>query len=141
PFKLEYPSCETWCADSIRQVVEFEGPQTVAALLLEPITGTNGIIIPPGDWWPKIRKLCDDYGIVLIADEVMTGFGRTGRWWGIENFGVAPDMITCAKGITSAYIPLGAVIVSRKITDVLDKRVLSCGATYSGHSLACAAGV
>jgi adenosylmethionine-8-amino-7-oxononanoate aminotransferase len=141
PFKLQYPSCETWCADHVRQVVELEGPNTIAAILMEPITGTNGIIIPPGDYWPKIRKLCDDYGIVLIADEVMTGFGRTGRWFGIENFGVAPDMITCAKGVTSAYVPLGAVIVSRRITDVLDKRVLSCGATYSGHPLACAAGV
>jgi taurine--2-oxoglutarate transaminase len=141
PFKLEYPACDTWCADHVRQVVEFEGPSTVAAILMEPITGTNGIIIPPGDYWPKIRKLCDEYGIVLIADEVMTAFGRTGRWFGIENFGVAPDMITCAKGITSAYVPLGAVIVSKRITDVLDKRVLSCGATYSGHPLACAAGV
>jgi taurine---2-oxoglutarate transaminase len=141
PFKLEYPSCETWCADHVRQTVELEGPETIAAILMEPITGTNGIIIPPGDYWQKIRKLCDDYGIVLIVDEVMTGFGRTGRWFGIENFGIAPDMITMAKGVTSAYIPLGAVLVSRRITDVLDKRVLSCGATYSGHPLACAAGV
>jgi taurine---2-oxoglutarate transaminase len=142
PFKLEYPSCDLWCADHVRQVIEFEGPETVAAVLMEPITGTNGIIIPPGNYWQKVRQICDDYGIVLIADEVMTGFGRTGRWWGIENFGgVAPDMITFAKGVTSAYLPLGGVIVSRKITDVLDKRVLSCGATYSGHPLSCACGV
>lgn len=138
PFKLERPSCETHCADHVEQVIQFEGPETIAALLMEPITGTNGVIIPPPEYGPKIREICDKYGILLIADEVMTGFGRTGKMFGVEHWGVTPDILVCAKGLTSGYAPLGAMIVTEELAGVLDERVLPLGLTYSGHPLCCA---
>ncbi len=121
---------------SIREVIENEGPDTVAALLVEPVQGAGGVLIPPSDYFQEIRKLCDEYGILFVADEVITGFGRTGKMFGIEHWNVEPDLITFAKGVTSGYFPLGGVIVSDEIHEVLKEKsegVLFHGFTYSGH--------
>ena len=125
----------------IEEVLMYEGPQTIAGLFLETIVGTNGILVPPDGYLQGVREICDRHGIVMVLDEVMTGFGRTGYWFGAEGFGVEPDLITCAKGLTSGYVPLGAVLISRRIADTFKDRVYYGGLTYSGHPLACAAGV
>jgi taurine--2-oxoglutarate transaminase len=103
--------------------------------------GSNGIIVPPDDYWPRMREICDKYDILLISDEVMSGFGRTGKWFAVDNWDVAPDLITMAKGITSGYVPLGAVVVSERIAKHFEDNKLWCGLTYSAHPLSCAAGV
>jgi taurine--2-oxoglutarate transaminase len=103
------------------------------------VVGSNGLIIPPDDYWPRVREICDKYGILLISDEVMSGWGRTGKWFAVDNWGVTPDIITTAKGITSGYVPLGAVIVSEPIAKFFDDKYLYAGLTYNGHALACAA--
>jgi len=129
-------------ADALRyldEVIQLEGPQSVAAIIIEPVTGTNGILIPPDGYLPGVRALCDKYGIVLIADEVMTGFGRTGSWFAVNHWNVVPDILTMAKGITSAYVPLGAVGMKRKIAEAFTAAPFPSGLTYSGHTLACAA--
>ncbi|MBC8506540.1 MAG: aminotransferase class III-fold pyridoxal phosphate-dependent enzyme, partial [Chloroflexi bacterium] len=105
----------------------------------EGVTGSNGLIVPPDDYWPAVRELCDKYGILLISDEVMSGWGRTGKWFAVDNWDVEPDIITTAKGITSGYVPLGAVIVSEEIANHFEDKYLYAGLTYSGHALACAA--
>jgi taurine--2-oxoglutarate transaminase len=125
----------------LEQVIESEGPTTIAAILLEPVVGTNGVIVPPDGYLQGVRALCDRHGILLIIDEVMTGFGRTGRWWASGHWGIVPDMLTFAKGVTSGYVPLGGVSVSEPIGSYFDDHVLWGGLTYSGHPLACAAGV
>lgn len=125
----------------LEEVVMYEGPQTVAGIILEVIVGTNGILVPPEGYLQGVRELCDRHGIVMILDEVMTGFGRTGYWFGSEGFGVEPDLISCAKGLTSGYVPLGAVLISQKIADKFQDKVYYGGLTYSGHPLACAAGI
>ncbi len=134
-------TCHRECITHIEDVIRFEGPQNVAALFLEGVTGSNGLIVPPPDYWPRVRELCDRYGILLVSDEVMSGFGRTGKWFSVDHWGVQPDIITCAKGLTSGYVPLGAVIVSEPIARYFDDHMLWGGLTYSGHPLACAAGV
>jgi taurine--2-oxoglutarate transaminase len=121
------------------EVLELEGPNTIAALILEPVTGTNGILIPPDGYLQGIRDLCDKYGILLIADEVMAGFGRTGAWFSIDHSNVVPDLMSMAKGLTSAYVQLGAVGMRRKIADHFQKNVFYGGLTYNSHPLACAA--
>ena len=108
---------------------------------METITGSNGIIIPPEGYLAGVRKICDEFGIMMICDEVMAGFGRTGKMFAFENFGVKPDIVSFAKGVTCGYVQLGGVAVSKKIADYFDDNVLQCGLTYSGHPLACAAGV
>lgn len=126
---------------SIQTLIEEEGPETIAAFIAEPIQGAGGVIIPPEDYLGEIRRICDKYDILFIADEVITGFGRTGKMFGLENWDVVPDMLTMAKGITSGYIPLGAVAVSEEIHQVLKERsrgTLFHGFTYSGHPVACA---
>ncbi|GAA0433726.1 aspartate aminotransferase family protein [Lentibacillus halophilus] len=126
---------------SIRNLIENEGPETIAAFVAEPVQGAGGIIIPPDDYFQEIRKLCDEYGILFIADEVITGFGRTGTMFGLEHWGVVPDMMTLAKGITSGYIPQGGVMVSDEIHETLKEKsegTLFHGFTYSGHPTACA---
>lgn len=126
---------------SIRKVIEEVGPETIAAFIAEPVQGAGGVLIPPEDYFKEIRKLCDEYGILFIADEVICGFGRTGKMFGIENFGVTPDLMTFAKGVTSGYIPLGGVIVSDHVHNVLkekSKGTLFHGFTYSGHPTAAA---
>ena len=101
----------------LEEVIQLEGPQTIAAFILEPVTGTNGILVPPDGYLQGVRALCDKHGILLIADEVMAGFGRTGEWFAVDHWDVVPDIITMAKGLTSAYVPLGAVGMRRKIAD------------------------
>ncbi len=141
PFGWTKDTCHRECIGHVEQVIEFEGPDHIAAIVLEGVTGTNGLVIPPDDYWPRIRGLCDKYGIVLVDDEVMSGFGRTGEWFAVNHWNVAPDIITMAKGITSGYVPLGAVIVSRAIADYFESRRLYMGLTASGHPVSVAAGV
>ncbi len=125
----------------LREQVIYEGANNVAAIVLETITGSNGIIIPPKGYMEGVRAICDEFGIMMICDEVMAGFGRTGKMFGFENFNIKPDIVSFAKGITCGYVQLGGVCVSRAIADFFDDNLLSCGLTYSGHPLACAAGL
>ncbi len=136
-----YPRGSGQSIDTIRlleEILEIEGPETVACILLEGVTGANGVFIPPPDYWTRIRQICDKYGIILIADEVMSGFGRTGKWFGIDHFGVEPDIMTMAKGLTAGYAPLGAVIVTDKIAQHFENETLWCGLTNYGHPFSCA---
>jgi len=128
---------------ALEQVVLDAGPETVAAVIVEPIQGAGGVIVPPDDYLPLLRKLCDKYGLLLIADEVITGFGRTGRWFGMENWNVSPDLMIFAKGVTSGYLPLSGVMLSRPVHDTLKsvKGPFAHGFTYSGHPTACAVGL
>src|SRR5215203_7110461 len=123
------------------EVLELEGPKTVAAIIVEPVVGTNGILIPPDGYMQGLRDLCDKYGILLIADEVMAGFGRTGEWFSVDHWKVVPDLITMAKGLTSAYVQLGAVGMRRQIADHFQNNVFFGGLTYNSHPLGCAAGL
>jgi taurine--2-oxoglutarate transaminase len=127
------------CLEQLEEIVMFEGPHTVAAILLETVTGTNGVIIPPDGYLQGVRELCDRHGILLICDEVMTGFGRTGAWFGVDHWGVAPDIMTMAKGLTSAYLPLSAVAVNDRVFDHFRKNVFYGGLTYSAHPMCLAA--
>ena len=122
----------------LEQVIQFEGPGTIAAILLETVVGTAGVLIPPPGYLEGVRALCDRYGIVWIADEVMCGFGRTGKWFAYEHFGAEPDLITFAKGSNSGYVPVGGVVISDPIAATFDDRVFPGGLTYSGHPLAAA---
>jgi len=123
----------------LEETIQLEGPSTIAAFILEPITGTNGILIPPDGYLQGLRELCDRFGILLICDEVMTGFGRTGRWFGVDHWDVVPDLITMAKGLTSSYVPLGAVGMRPKVSAYFDDHVFYGGLTYNSHPLGCAA--
>ncbi|MDO4648797.1 MAG: aminotransferase class III-fold pyridoxal phosphate-dependent enzyme [Eubacteriales bacterium] len=128
----------------LRQLEEqilYEGPDQIAAIEIESITGANGVIIPPDGYLQGLRALCDKYHILLICDEVMAGFGRTGKMFGFENWGIKPDIISFAKGVTCGYVQLGGILVSKEIADYFDKNTFLYGLTYSGHTLACAAGV
>jgi len=121
------------------ETIQLEGPRTIAGFIVEPVVGTNGILIPPDGFLQGIRALCDRYGILLIDDEVMSGFGRTGEWFAIDHWHVVPDLITMAKGLTSAYVPLGAVGMRPAIAAYFKDHLFSGGLTYSSHPLACAA--
>ena len=125
----------------LEHVLMVEGAHTVAAILLESVVGTNGILVPPDGYLEGVRALCDRHGIMLIADEVMSGFARCGEWFAVDHWGVVPDLITFAKGINSGYLPLGGVIISRRIADTFKDRPYPGGLTYSGHPLACASAV
>jgi taurine---2-oxoglutarate transaminase len=125
----------------LEQTIKFEGPDTIAAVLLESIPGTAGIMVPPPGYLAGVREICDRYGIVYIADEVMAGFGRAGEWFAFDAHGVTPDLITFAKGVNSGYVPLGGVVISSPIVETFSERVYPGGLTYSGHPLACAAAV
>lgn len=125
----------------LEQTIIFEGPRTIAAIILESIVGTAGVLIPPPGYLAGVRALCDKYGIVYIADEVMSGFGRAGAWFAVDHWSVTPDLITFAKGVNSGYVPLGGVIISDEIHETFRDRVYQGGLTYSGHPLACAAAV
>jgi len=122
----------------LEQVIQFEGPDTIATVLLESVVGTAGVLIPPPGYLAGVRALCDKYGIVYIADEVMSGFGRTGAWFAFEHFDVVPDLIAFAKGSNSGYIPVGGVVISDAIAATFDTKVFPGGLTYSGHPIACA---
>jgi len=128
-----------WLEDKILAL----GPQKVAAFIGEPVQGAGGVIIPPATYWPEIQRICDQYGILLVSDEVICGFGRTGHWWGCETMGFRPDLMTFAKGVTSGYIPLGGVMVGDRVAQVLIEQggEFNHGYTYSGHPVACAVGV
>jgi len=141
PWGKEIKSCHRECVSHIERIIEFEGPENIAAILMEGESGSSGCIKYPPDYLQKVRALCDKHGILLIADEVMSGFGRTGKWFACELHGVVPDMIATAKGITAGYLPLGALIVTDKIAEYFNDRVLWLGLTYSAHPVACAAGV
>ena len=123
----------------LRAQIEAEQPEKIAALFLESIVGSNGILIPPEGYMQGVRALCSEYGIMMVCDEVMTGFGRTGIWFAVEHFAIQPDIMTIAKGSTCGYVPLGGVIVSQEIADFFDENKLWCGLTYSGHPVGCAA--
>jgi taurine---2-oxoglutarate transaminase len=127
--------------EHLDETVRLEGPSTIAAIVLESIPGTAGIMVPPPGYMAGVREICDRHGIVFIADEVMAGFGRTGKWFAIEHFDATPDLITFAKGVTSGYVPLGGVAISQAIYDTFAHRAYPGGLTYSGHPLACAAAV
>src|SRR5919206_842835 len=128
-------------APHLEEILQYEGPQNVAAVIIETVTGTNGVIPPPPGYLQAIREVCDRYGILLICDEVMAGFGRTGRWFACENWDVVPDILCVAKGINSGYVPLGAMIVSEPIAEWVRDKYFAGGLTYSGHPLACSAAV
>ena len=141
-FHASSPEEETQRAlEHLENVIVLEGAATIAAIILESIVGTNGVLVPPPGYLAGVRALCDKYGIVFIADEVMVGFGRVGEWFAVDAFGVVPDLITFAKGVNSGYVPLGGVVISDAIADFFDDVAFQGGLTYSGHPLACAAGV
>ena len=128
-------------APHLEEILQYEGAHTVAAVILETITGTNGVIVPPDGYLRAIREVCDRHGILLITDEVMAGFGRTGKWFGVDNWDVVPDILTVAKGLNSGYVPLGAMIVRRPIAEWIRDKYFAGGLTYSGHPLACASAI
>lgn len=141
-FHSTTPEQETQRAlEHLEQVIELEGPPTIAAIILEPVVGTNGVLVPPPGYLAGVREICDRYGLVFIADEVMVGFGRTGEWFAINGFDVTPDLITFAKGINSGYVPLGGVVISDAIVTSFDHTPYPGGLTYSGHPLGAAVGV
>src|SRR6187397_687964 len=128
-------------APHLEEVLQYEGPQTVAAVLIETVTGPNGLIVPPDGYLQSIREVCDRHAILLVLDEIMAGFGRTGRWFACENWDVVPDIITVAKGINSGYVPLGAMIIREHLKEWVRSRFFPGGLTYAGHPLACASAV
>jgi adenosylmethionine-8-amino-7-oxononanoate aminotransferase len=138
-----YPSCQVACADELERIVEREGAETIAAFIAEPVQGVGGVIVPPPEWLPKIREICTRYGILMVADEVITGFGRTGSMFAVQQYGVTPDILSMAKGITSGYLPLGAVMFKEEIYQTLlnagDDYAFWHGYTYTGHPAVCAA--
>jgi taurine---2-oxoglutarate transaminase len=139
PFGQEPTSCAHECAQDLETALQREGPETVAAVILEGIVGANGVFVPPPGYWKKIREICDRHGVLLIADEVLSGFGRTGRWFAVDHDGVTPDLLTMAKGLTGGYVPGGAVIVTDRIARHFDHHVLVCGLTSYAHPLVCEA--
>ena len=140
-FDKTYPECNVYCADRIRDVIEVEGPKTIAGIIVEPITGSNCRIIPPDGYMQRLRQICDEYKILLIADEVMTGFGRTGKWFACEHWNVVPDIMTLAKGINNAALPLGATMVRKPIADFMDDHMFYGGLTQFGNPISCAAAI
>lgn len=143
PLGKTYPSCKVACADELERAIEREGADTIAAFIAEPVQGVGGVIVPPPEYFERIRRICDRHGILFVVDEVITGFGRLGYPFGIQRWGVAPDMLVFAKGVTSGYVPLGGVLVSDKVFETFlaagDDFALHHGYTYSGHPVACAA--
>jgi len=123
----------------LEEIIQLEGPQTIAAFILEPVTGTNGVLVPPDGYLQGVRELCTRHGILMIADEVMSGFGRTGEWFAVNHWNVVPDLITMAKGLTSSYLPLGAVGMRRPIAQHFQDKVFYGGLTYNSHPMGCAA--
>jgi adenosylmethionine-8-amino-7-oxononanoate aminotransferase len=137
-----YPGCHLECAQAIEETIQREGPDTVAAVIAEPVHGAGGIIPPVPEYWPRLRQICDRHEVLLIADEVITGFGRTGKWFALDHWGVQPDILTVAKAITSAYVPLSAFFISGEIHEALTSAPATArfmhAYTNSGHPTACA---
>jgi taurine--2-oxoglutarate transaminase len=139
----DIPEAE-FCQDylnHLEEIIQYEGPETIAAILVEPVTGTNGVIVPPDGYLQGLRGLCDEYGILLIADEVMSGFGRTGKWFAVDHWGVIPDLMTMAKGLTSGYAPLGVVAMRPNIAAFFNDRTFQSGLTYNAHPICLAAAI
>ena len=146
PFELSVSDCNMFCADEIERVIQWEGAETVIAVIAEPIIGGGGVIVPPDGYLSRLREICDRYGVLLILDEVITGFGRTGTLFACERWGIQPDIITLAKGLTSGYLPLGACVVSSEVFEEFlgapeENREFAQVCTYAGHPVACAAGL
>jgi len=140
-FCQTHPACTMQCLRHVEEVIEYEGPQNIAAVIMETVTGTNGIIIPPDGYLQGLRALCDRHGILLILDEVMSGFGRTGKWFAAEHWQVVPDIMTIAKGLTSSYLPLGGVLMREKVASYFEDHLFSGGLTYNSHPMSCAAAI
>ncbi len=132
-------------AEAVEKAILAEGPDTVAAVIAEPVQGAGGVIVPPPSYFPKLREICDRYDVLLIADEVITGFGRTGKWFALGHWGIEPDLVSFAKGVTSGYLPLGGVIASKQVHEAIESapsdRKFMHAATYSGHPVCCAVGL
>src|SRR6476646_4022748 len=146
---VRYPDTHRWgekeprsadeALQGLEDVIRYEGPHTIAAIFLETIVGTNGILIPPDGYIQCVREICDRHGILMVADEVMAGFGRTGKWFAIQHWDTVPDLMTMAKGLTSSYLPLGGVAMNHRISDYFDDHFYYGGLTYSSHAVSCAA--
>lgn len=139
PFCAEAPACTLACAGAVEEMIVSAGPERVAAVFAEPVPGPGGVIVPPDDYWPRLRAACDRYGVLLAADEVVTGFGRTGRWFACDHWGVVPDLMILGKGMTGGYQPLAAVAMRARVAERLAGRLVPHGFTYSGHPASCAA--
>ncbi len=139
PLMHEYPDCGIACAEYVRYMIEMELKEKVAAVIVEPVVGSNGVIVPPNEYLPVLREITEENGVLLIADEVMTGFGRTGEWFAVNHWDVEPDIITMAKGLTGSYVPFGATIVSKEIADYFEEEPFHHGHTFTGHSVGAAA--
>ena len=133
PIKHTYPGCNIACADYIEHMIRNESD--VAAIIVEPVVGTNGVLVPPPEYFPRLREICDRHGVLMIADEVMAGWGRTGKWFAVDHWGVKPDILVTAKGITSAYVPLGLCATTKKIADYFEDHYFSHGHTYEAHPI------
>jgi len=148
PYAYRWPGNEEpgiGAADAVEQAILAAGPDTVAAVIAEPVMGAGGVIVPPPSYFPRLREICDRHDVLLIADEVITGFGRTGRWFALGHWGVEPDLVSFAKGVTSGYLPLGGVIASKRVHEAIESapadRKFMHAATYSGHPVCCAVGL
>lgn len=141
PFGMHRSNCNLHCAEHVRQTIEMESADTIAAVIIESQTGGPGFYAPPPGYMERLREICDENGILLICDEVMVGFGRTGKWFAIQHTDAVPDMITMAKGMTCGYVPLGAVAISDRIMEKLEKQFLYIGLTYNAHPVSCATAV
>ena len=133
PIKHTYPGCNVACVDYVEHMIENESD--VAAIICEPVVGTNGVLIPPAEYFPRLREICDRHGVLMIDDEVMAGWGRTGKWFAVDHWGVKPDILVTAKGITSAYVPLGLCATTKKIADYFEEHYFSHGHTYEAHPI------
>ncbi|WP_428262069.1 aspartate aminotransferase family protein [Haliangium sp.] len=139
-YRMSYPTCGVYCADAIEQMIQFEGPNTVAAVIAEPISASNGIVVPPAEYLPRVREICDRHGILLILDEVITGFGRTGKMFAADHWGVVADIMTVAKGLSSGYSPIGAALCRPRVVErFAGGKRLSHLLTFGGNAVACAA--
>jgi len=138
PLHKEYPGCGIECAEFLNYFIENEGKDNIACFIVEPVQGSGGYIAPPPEYFPRIREICSKHGVLFIADEVMTGFGRTGKMWGLENWNVVPDIMTLSKGIVSAYLPFGAVAVSDEVWNTLKGQLFAPGSSESGNPVCCA---
>jgi len=138
-YNLEYPSCNLQCVKAIEEAILWEGPKTVAAVIAEPIMSAAGALVPPPEYFPRLRQICDQYGVLLIIDEVLNGFGRTGKFFAIERYGVIPDIMTMAKAMSGGYAPIGAAISRKEISDAFQDYMMMHGITFGGHPVACVA--
>jgi adenosylmethionine-8-amino-7-oxononanoate aminotransferase len=141
PYEKTYPECNVYCARTYEDLINFEQPETIAAIIAEPISASNGNFVPWPEYWQTLRAICDKYGILVIADEVINGFGRTGKWFGIDHFGINPDIMTTAKGLSSGYAPIACTMTTRRVADAFasdKKNTFSHGITFGTHPVSCA---